>query len=295
MKPIVHTKESILEAIRRAAKKLGRAPSGSELKAETGISQHLLRRHFESWPAALRAAGWPARFKNARLEERVLLQDWARVVRRLGRLPKKLEYDYRGKFSTGVFMKRFATWSAIPHKFLSTCGRCRGWSDVRQIAKTSFPAGPSEGQAKPFRVEGLRLEIAKPKLKRLSHRPTYGNPIDFRGLRHEPVNENGVLLLFGAVAKELGFLVESVQSGFPDCEAKREIAPGKWQRVFIEFEFQSRNFRERGHPTDGCDLIVCWRHNWPDCPLEVIELARVISPLGVSGEGGREGSQEVGR
>jgi len=23
----------------------------------------------------------------------------------------------------------------------------------------------------------------------------------------------------------------------------------------------------------GCDLIVCWVHNWPECPVEVIELS----------------------
>jgi hypothetical protein len=38
----------------------------------------------------------------------------------------------------------------------------------------------------------------------LRGRPTYGQPLDFRGLRHEPVNEQGVVLLFGLVAKELG-------------------------------------------------------------------------------------------
>jgi hypothetical protein len=51
--------------------------------------------------------------------------------------------------------------------------------------------------------------------------------------------------------------------------------------VRIEFEFESKNFHEHGHPVDGCDLIVCWRHNWPDCPkhLEIVELARVIKSL----------------
>jgi len=57
----------------------------------------------------------------------------------------------------------------------------------------------------------------------LAKRPAYGNPIDFRGLRHEPVNEQGVVLLFGMLAKELGYLIESVQNGFPDCEAKRRV------------------------------------------------------------------------
>lgn len=105
--------------------------------------------------------------------------------------------------------------------------------------------------------------------------------MDFRGLRHEPVNEQGVVLLFGLVAKELGYIVESVQSGFPDCEAKRQIAPQRWQRVHLEFEFESRNFRDHGHPFTGCDVIVCWRHNWLDCPphIEILELSSVIQSL----------------
>jgi len=118
----------------------------------------------------------------------------------------------------------------------------------------------------------------------LEGHPTYGNPIDFRGLRHAPVNEQGVVLLFGLVAKELGYIVEAVQSGFPDCEAKRQIGPQRWQRVHLEFEFESRNFRDHGHPLTGCDVIVCWRHNWPDCPrhIEILELSTLIHSLPTS-------------
>jgi hypothetical protein len=28
-----------------------------------------------------------------------------------------------------------------------------------------------------------------------------------------------------------------------------------------------------------CDIIVCWEHDWPDCPIEVIELRDVIRKL----------------
>ncbi len=41
---------------------------------------------------------------------------------------------------------------------------------------------------------------------------------------------------------------------------------GTLERVRIEFEYQSRNFHTHGHPVDGCDVIVCWEHNWPDLP-----------------------------
>jgi hypothetical protein len=102
------------------------------------------------------------------------------------------------------------------------------------------------------------------------------------GFRHEPVNEQGVILLFGMVAKDLGYTIESVQNEFPDCEAKRQLGPNRWQRVNIEFEFESRNFREHRHPVSGCDVIVCWRHNWDDCPIEVLELCKRIQSNGGS-------------
>jgi len=70
--------------------------------------------------------------------------------------------------------------------------------------------------------------------------------------------------------------VECLQSAFPDCEAVREIQPGRWQRVRIEFEYESRNFLTHRHPAGECDVIVCWRHNWAECPLEVVELRREI-------------------
>jgi hypothetical protein len=98
------------------------------------------------------------------------------------------------------------------------------------------------------------------------------------GLRNEPTNENGVMFAFGRVADKLGFEVERIQTAFPDCEALREVAPGKWQRERVELELFSRNFLEHGHDPKGCDTIVCWVHNWPECPehIEVIELSKLM-------------------
>jgi len=178
----------------------------------------------------------------------------------------------------------------MPEKFRAFAKESSDWADVlallpmdRRPSRSTSESGPLPvaGAAVPISPEALQLQYTK-----LIDRPTYGNPIDFRGLRHEPVNEGGVVFLFGMVARELGYLVEAVQAGFPDCEAKRQVGPGKWQRVRIEFEFESRNFRDHGHPPDGCDLIVCWRHNWPECPphLEVVELAKVMRTLSATDE-----------
>lgn len=109
----------------------------------------------------------------------------------------------------------------------------------------------------------------------------YGAPIDFRGLRHVPLNEQGVVYLFALISKDLGFTVEAIGQGFPDCEAMRQIdSSGKWQRLDIEFEYKSSNFKQHGHSVEGCDLIVCWIHDWKECPLEVIELREEIEKLG---------------
>jgi hypothetical protein len=115
----------------------------------------------------------------------------------------------------------------------------------------------------------------------LEDRPLLGAVTPLPGLAHEPVNEMGVILLFGMVARQLGFIVESVHAGFPDCEARMEMQPGRWQRVRIEFEYESRAFKQHNHDAEQCDLIICWRHNWKGCPprLQVLELSRMMGNL----------------
>jgi hypothetical protein len=31
------------------------------------------------------------------------------------------------------------------------------------------------------------------------------------------------------------------------------------------------------HEVKDCDVIVCWVHNWPECPLEVVALRDVVN------------------
>lgn len=271
----------VLDCIRKAAASLGRPPSRSEFIASTGISEYRVLLHFPSWREAVRAAGLTPDTTNVRLEDNTLLEDWGRLVRELRQIPTRSQYRSHGNYSPGSFEKHFGPWSAIPAKFRSFAEGKPDWTDVIAL----LPVSPS--QVKSVSAEALDEEEAAPAHRerpfhaKLNGRATYGNPIDFRGLRHEPVNEQGVVFLFGMLARELGYAVEAVQAGYPDCEAKRQIDLGKWQRVRIEFEFESRNFRTHGHPPEGCDLIVCWRHNWPDCPphLEVLELRSVIQTL----------------
>jgi hypothetical protein len=83
------------------------------------------------------------------------------------------------------------------------------------------------------------------------------------------------------VARKLGFCVLRLQSEYPDGEVLRQVARGQWQKIRIEFEFESKNFLKHGHNPRKCDAIVCWLHNWPECPknLEVVELRKVVRNL----------------
>jgi hypothetical protein len=45
------------------------------------------------------------------------------------------------------------------------------------------------------------------------------------------------------------------------------VRPSVLQRKRIEFELLSKN------------IIVCWEHNWKDCPPEVIELKKVMEEM----------------
>jgi hypothetical protein len=105
-----------------------------------------------------------------------------------------------------------------------------------------------------------------------------GDLINFRGLVYAPINENGVIFLFGKIADDLNMYIEEIKPGFPDCIGRRFIGKG-WEKVSIEFEFKSSNFKQHKHKAEACDIIVCWVNDWKDCPIEVIELKTEIQGL----------------
>lgn len=313
-------KQLILDSIIAIAKGAGRTPSRSEFHSLAGISEHYVSLYFPTWNEAVRAAGLRPNTLNVRLEDRELLEDWALAVRKNGKIPARRAYFHLGQYDHRTFERRFGPWSKLPEVFRNFANDKPEWADVVALLPAPAPKPSQKREPKPRSVilsEAKDPGVIATQLKTvqtatipaspnsahplnwqsssapgpgkarhppLDGRPTYGRTLDFRGLRHEPVNEQGVVLLFGLVAKELGYIVESVQAVFPDCEAKRQIAPQRWQRVLIEFEFESRNFRDHGHPYTGCDVIVCWRHNWPDCPpqIEILELSSIIQSFPTS-------------
>ncbi len=275
------SRQQILDSIAALARKLGRAPARSEFISLSGISLYFVLQSFPKWNDAIRAAGLHPYSLNAKVADTALLEDWGKVVRKnrtrikyRGKLPRHI-YQRQGKFSPHTLALRFGSWSSVPRAFCRFAEGKRQWADVIAFLKAASRPVRNSHRQTAHSVSQIARVTYHPALQ---GRPAYGNPMNFDGLRHEPTNEQGVVLLFGMLAKTLGYHIEATRNGFPDCEAIRQVGPDRWQRVLIEFEFESKNFRDHGHNAAACDLIVCWRHNWPDCPphLEVLELSSVV-------------------
>lgn len=210
-------RDEVLKAIRAAAALLGRPPSRAEFKSSSGMTEYQVLKHFPSWREAVRAAGLEPHSTNVPIDPEVLLEDWGEFVRRVRRIPTRDQYRRDGTYSPGVFEKKFGPWSAVPLKFREFAEGKSEWADVVALlpiehARAPIAASSTFVSAQP----GARsVAPANHRHSRLDDRPTYGNPIDFRELRHEPVNEQGVVFLFGMVARELGYHVEAVQTGYP--------------------------------------------------------------------------------
>jgi hypothetical protein len=376
-------KGQILNAIRKAATKLGRAPSRAEFLRMSKITEGKLLSHFSGYREAVRAAGLEPKRQFERVDTWTLVEDWARVARLCGHLPSLPEYLREGRHGHSTLISRLGRWTEFGVRFtelVEQYGRQGEFADVLEMARhhplkvhAAIPGRPRKPAAGAVITEAAkqeasqRMDLAVPPaasptvlppqlqgkkcvtasmlpvflaavlgaarqnphlaalgaIRTYPDRPVMGAPLrpqprnigafgdpgfspqprnigafgdpgfspqprnigafgdpDFmlEGLANEPLNEMGVMCLFAVLARRLGFVIEMVRSQFPDCEARFEVEPGRWQRVRIEFEFESLGFHRHRHDPKGCDIIVCWRHNWPDCPknLVVIELSRIV-------------------
>ena len=268
------TREEVIDVIRRSAEEMGHVPSMNELVTTNRLRRYDLRKHFTVYTSALEACGLTRHGQGYELSVATLFADWSELVRRLGKAPTMAEYAVYGRYSPKALSRHFGGWASIPAgmtKFAREHGLEDGAKDVLEVvAKHLEPVqggmGISRRDARPVLLPGL-----------IKGEPVYGPPTVDAHLMLAPTNEQGVVFLFGAMARKLGFVVLRVQTEYPDCEALREMAPGLWQLVKIEFEQESRNFLLHGHKPEKCHLIVCWKHNWEECPLEVIELRTAIN------------------
>ena len=270
------TRQDVRAAILALAEKLKQVPTIPELLKHAGIDRPEIRRHFGNYKQALEECNLEVPERGRKIELDRLFLDWAEVVRALKKIPTVFEYERRSKYSARPLTRLAGSWNMVAERmklYAEEHGLDGEFRDVLELVEQQ-PGGGQGGAA--VSLTGQSTEQAAERSIRDS-RPTYGALIGAWGHVYGPTNEGGVISLFGAMAASLGFLILKVQTEFPDCEAVRAAGKDRNRPVKIEFELESRNFLRHMHDPNGCDIIVCWEHNWPECPLEVIELKKAVS------------------
>jgi hypothetical protein len=261
--------DEVIAIIQQCAKDIGHVPSLLELLKITPVRRHSIRKNFVSYREALAQSGLERR-GTYRLDLGSLFTDWAGVVRELGKVPTLGEFEIHAKYSCRPLLRHYGGWGHVPAGMLEYAreeGLEAAWKDVLDVVAEHIQNAPGQPGST------SRTTSRFTRWKRPTDGPVHGPPMMTAGpLVYAPTNEAGVMVLFGAVAREQGFAITRMQAAFPDCEAMHEIEPERWVPKKMELEWESRNFLMHGHPVDGCDMIVCWKHNWPECPLEVLEL-----------------------
>ena len=266
-------RDQIIFEIQRVAKELNcETLSRSEFVRLSNISTYHIDRNFGSWNNAVLEAGLSPHTKNEKKSPDELLQNLYNVCLALDQIPTTIGFTRNSNNDTRPYRKNFGSWQDALYnlkiwlqenhpdsKFINAL-------DDEKQEEISMQTPQSNGSNSGMVWEGKKGVV-------------YGAPLDYKGLRHEPTNEQGVVFLFGKINEELGIIVEAVKTGFPDCVGKRLIDGNKnlWEPVSIEFEYRSKNFLAHGHDASKCDVIVCWVHDWQECPLEVIELKSIIA------------------
>jgi Homing endonuclease associated repeat len=237
-----------------------------------------IRRHFGSWEKACQLAGLqPMRRPTQGVTQDELFHNLHVVHEALGKLPRQqdMKASTLSRYGASPYLKRFNNWNTTIEAYLRWRA-ARGCTEVSQ--QRPLPPPPQRPRS-PQQPEAS------------SHAPndTYGAPRDFRGMRHELTNRDGVLFLFSKVHQELGIIVERLRvGGYSDCETLRQDPQTKrYTKCFIAFEVNSAAFQRHLSRKELCDLLVCWEHDWPDCPMEVLSLKDVLATLQRAGEGSR--------
>jgi hypothetical protein len=272
VKATTYGRDELVAELASVARRLGeRSVSRRIWLRETGITMSQVYRYFDSWNEFVIAAGLVADDRSRASDDELLaaLRD---AFVQAGSITTKHRVRKFCRYGCDVYTKHFGSWPQV-------LGRLRGWVEENDPNFAYLGDLPRDGFAADFSASGEGAVQATPSWESNAG-AQYGPLLNFRGLQHAPINEHGVVFLFGMVARDLGFIVEGVRASYPDCDAKRTVSKtGHLVRVRIEFEFRSRNFSDHGHDPAGCDLIVCWENNWPECPVEVLELRSEVGNL----------------
>lgn len=250
---IATIREQTLAVVQELAASRDRAPTQNEYKRHVAstdaptISQALYQ--FGTWTEILTQAGiQPNENKppDNGYSDHDVINEFINVANSLGRLPTQAEFTQNSKYSVRPYTSRWGKWSQVKHHFAQN-----------HVSSFTFNV-PDTISVKPVSA---------------TRRPELPDDIP---LRFQPRNEMETIVLFALLAEELGYKIRMVRADFPDAELERN---GKI--IMAEFEYESGNYIQHGHPLDADCICICWRHTRDLGSVKVLALEDVLQERAV--------------
>src|SRR5579864_7084697 len=147
------------------------------------------------------------------------------MVRKTGKAPSMSEYEAISKYSCKPLVRCFGSWRQVAYG-LTQFAEGRGLADEwrAELALAAVKSGDQDAQwmlprEAPASWPNIQAALREKALTAgTTAGPTYGLPMWAGPLAYAPVNELGVVFLFGWMAPQLGYVVHRIQPEFPDCE-----------------------------------------------------------------------------
>jgi len=108
------TKEQMMAAIKECAENLGRVPSQTEAMKMKGLTVPMIRRNFGTYNQFLGVCKMEGRKQGQKYGTEQLLLEWARVTRKLKKIPSVVAYEQLSDCSETPFSVRFGKEEILP-------------------------------------------------------------------------------------------------------------------------------------------------------------------------------------
>jgi hypothetical protein len=240
----------LIGTLRRIAAELGTdSVSRPEFLRRSGFSERKVQRLFGGYNRFVEAAGLvPRRFSTSdapMYSDEDMVDEVVRVLRLPGSKLTRIFFEQNSRISTSACERRFGDWINTlkatvpcldPDQDAALLARLQEYTAPtlalpRRPESTPQPAeshvsgdndeqevSPSVAKDRPAPLPAFRGNL-------------YGDFINFRGLQHAPLNEEGVVFLFGMVCRELGYVGRDRQARVPRLRSEagdstRNVAAG---------------------------------------------------------------------
>lgn len=159
------SRDELIELLRTFARDLGDTPTRTEMNDDGPVSSTPYYTEFDSWTAALQAAGLEPSHRND-IPDSELIAELQRLADKLPRLPRFEDMAEHGTFSPHTYVRRWGSWS-----------EAKGAAGLDEETRTSRRKSPTELKAA---IRELEAELGYPPTQRdmnelgaYSHRPFY--------------------------------------------------------------------------------------------------------------------------